>query len=68
MLVHFNLKLHLRVETDVSGYTLTDILSQFVSKGMWHFVAFWSRKMISAKQQYEIHNQKLLAIVMIFKQ
>ena len=68
MLIHFNPELCLRVETDASGYTLTDILSQFVSEGIWHSVAFWLKKMISAEQWYEIYNQKLLAIVMMFKQ
>ena len=50
MLIHFNSELHLRIETDASEYALTNILSQFVPEGMWHPVAFWSRKIISAEQ------------------
>ena len=68
MLIHFNPELHLRVETDALRYALIDILSQFVSEGTWHSVAFWLRKMISVKQWYETHDQELLAIVMVFKQ
>ena len=33
----------------------------------WHLVAFWSQKMIPAEQNYEVHNQELLAIVKSFK-
>ena len=33
----------------------------------WHLVAFWSQKMIAAEQNYEVHNQELLAIVESFK-
>ena len=68
MLIHFNFELYLRIKTDASEYALTGILSQFVSEGTWHSVIFWLKKMISAEQQYEIHNQELLAIIMAFKQ
>ena len=34
ILVHFNLELHLRIETDALRYALADILSQLVSEGM----------------------------------
>ena len=34
----------------------------------WHFVVFHSRKMIFAKICYETHDQKLLSIIMTFKQ
>ena len=68
MLIHFNSELHLRVKTDASGYALTGILSQFVSERTWYPVIFWLKKMIPAEQQYKIHNQELLVIVMIFKQ
>ena len=68
MLIHFNPELCLRIEIDTLRYALAGILSQLVSEGMWHPVTFWSKKMISAEQQYETYNQELLAIVMVFKQ
>jgi|SRR5437667_7549675 len=34
----------------------------------WQPVAFWSRKIIPAEHNYEMHDQELLAIVMYFKQ
>ena len=40
MLIHFNSELCLKVETNASGYTLAGILSQLVSEGTWHSVAF----------------------------
>ena len=68
MLIHFNSKLHLRIKTDASEYALAGILLQLVLERIWHSVTFWSKKMISAEQQYETHDQELLAIVMAFKQ
>jgi len=32
-------------------------------EGMWHSVAYYSRKLSLAKQNYDIHDKKLLAIV-----
>ena len=68
MLIHFNPEHCLRIETDALNYALTGILSQLVPEGTWHPMAFWLKKMISAKQQYETHDQELLAIIMVFKQ
>lgn len=53
---------------DIFGYAIGDILSLLtLESGQWHFVAFFSRKMIPAKIWYKTHNQKLLAIVKNFK-
>ena len=35
--------------------------------GQWYLIAFFFRKMISLETQYKTHNDKLLAIVNIFK-
>ena len=76
---HFNLKSHIRIETNLSGYTIDGILSQLSSGtkpdgivtkdhlGQWHPIAFFSRKMIPAKTRYKTHNGELLAIVKAFK-
>jgi len=74
MLVHFDLKNYIRVETDVSEFVIAAILSQLMylvdeaGQTTWHSVTFYSRKMISAETRYETYNQELLAIVTEFKQ
>ena len=75
VLAHFNSKQLIQLETDASGYVIAGILSQPAdmqetskSSAHWHLVAFWSRKMIPTKHNYEMHDQELLAIVMCFKQ
>ena len=69
ILYHFDLKRHIRIETDVSGYAIGGVLSQLTSddSGRWHPVAFFSQKMILAETRYETHNGELLAIVEAFK-
>ena len=69
ILHHFDPKCHIRVETDVSGYTIDGILSQLTSdnSGQWHPIAFFLKKIIPAETRYETHNGKLLAIVEVFK-
>ena len=74
VLVHFDPKKPIQLKTDASGYAIAGILSQPAdthanskSSAHWHLVAFWSRKMIPAERNYEMHNQELLAIVMCFK-
>ena len=68
MLIHFNSDLCLKIETDALKFNLNVILSQFADDQKWHLIAFWLRKMISAEQNYEIHDQELLIIIMTFKQ
>ena len=69
ILNHFNSKRHIRIETDASDYTIGGILSQLTldDLGRCHLIAFFSRKMISAKTQYKTHDGKLLAIIEVFK-
>ena len=78
ILHHFDPESHIRIEIDVSGYVIGDVLSQLSSGtrpdgivtkynlGQWHLVAFFSRKIISAKTWYETHNSELLAIIKAF--
>lgn len=71
ILVHFDPKAKLQIETDASEFAAAAILSQLVSIGeenpQWHPVAFWSRKFIPAERNYETYDQELLAIVDAFK-
>ena len=56
------------MKTDISCFTLVEIFSQLDKEDyLWYSIAFWSRKMISAEENYETHNQELLAIIMAFK-
>ena len=79
ILQHFDPKCHIQIETDVSGYAISDVLSQLASRtsldgvvtntylGQWHPVAFFFRKIIPAETWYKTHDDKLLAIVEAFK-
>ena len=56
------------VKTDAFNSTIASILNQQDENNNWRSIMFWSRKMISAEQNYEIYDQKLLIIVTAFKQ
>ena len=64
---HFDPSQKLRLETDASNFGIGAVLSQPDQDGHWRPVAFWSRKMIPAEQNYETHDQELLAIVAAMK-
>jgi len=51
-----------RVETDVSGHAIGGVLSQ-EQEGKWKPIAFLSRTMQPAEQNYKIYDKELLAIV-----
>ena len=51
-----------RVETDASGHAIGGVLSQ-EQEGKWKPIAFLSRTMQPAEQNYEIYNKELLVIV-----
>ncbi|SYW73956.1 uncharacterized protein UHO2_00821 [Ustilago hordei] len=62
VLQHFDYHLSTRLETDASDFAIAGVLKQ-EHEGQWHPVAFYSRKMSSAKKNYEIHDKELLAVV-----
>ena len=66
---HFDLEHHIQNEMDISGYAIGGVLSQLTldNSGRWHPVAFYFQKIIPAKTRYKIHDDKLLAIVKVFK-
>jgi len=51
-----------RVETDISGYAIGGVLSQ-EQDGKWKLIAFLSRMMQPAEQNYKIYDKELLVIV-----
>ena len=55
------------METDTSQWAIAACLSQSSDRKQGKPVAFHSRKLIPAKQNYNIYDKELLAIVDIFK-
>ena len=68
LFIHYDFLKRNRVKTDVFNFVITDILSQQNKNDNWRSMTFWSRKMISAEQNYKIYDQELLTIVVAFKQ
>ena len=74
MLIHFDSKNLIRIKINALKFVIATILFQLIlalndfEQRKWHLVAFYSRKMILAKTRYETHDQKLLTIIMTFKQ
>ena len=56
------------MKTDASDYAISMCISQPDSEGRLRPVAFYSRKMIPAELNYEIHDKELLAIVKVFRE
>ena len=72
MLRHFNSVLSIWLETDAFSFAFIDILLQpFRNMNendiSWHFIVFWSQKMINVKICYKTYDNKLLIIIMFFK-
>ena len=67
MLLHYDPAKPTRLETDSSGFALAGVITQQAATGLWHPVAFWSRKMVPAEMNYETHYQELLAVMEVFK-
>ena len=56
------------VETDASDFAIGGVLSQRSPINLLHPVAFYSRQLTAAEQNYEIYDRELLAIFACFKQ
>ncbi len=67
ILRHFDSEQYIHIEINVFNYAVASILSQSDDEDQWHLIAFWFRMMINVKRNYEIHDQKLLVIVAMFK-
>jgi hypothetical protein len=67
ILTHFDSKFFIKLKTNAFDYEIVDIISQLQIDEQWRLVAFFSRKMIFAKMNYEMHDQELLIIVECFK-
>ena len=67
ILKHFDLNEQYFIETDSFDYVNIGILSQQGDNGLFHPVAYFSRKMAPAECNYEIYDKELLAIIYCFK-
>ncbi len=67
ILRHFDSERHIHIEIDTFNYAVVNILSQSDDDDQWHSIAFWFRMIINVQRNYEIHDQKLLVIVAMFK-
>jgi len=52
-----------RVETDVSNYATKGVLSMKCSDKKWRPVAFISKSLSDTKQNYEIYDKEMLAVI-----
>ena len=74
MLIYFNFRNLIKVKIDASNFIIIIILFQLVTfafdvdQTQWHFIAFYSKKMIFVEIRYETHDQKLLFIIAAFQQ
>ena len=64
---HYNSKKKMRMKIDSFNFVFVGIFNQQNDDENWCSMTFMSRKMISTKQNYETHDQKLLIIVQVFK-
>ena len=53
----------MRVEVDMSYFTIGGVLSMKCEDERWRLVAYISKSLNKAKRNYEIHNKKMLAII-----
>lgn len=69
ILQHFDPKYYIRIKTNVSNYTISEFLSQLTLDDLsrWHKVVYFLKKMIPAEMRYKTYNDKLLAIIRVFK-
>ena len=63
----FDTEKSIRLKIDASDLAIKTCISQ-KHDDKWHSIIYLSRKLSSAKQNYDIHDKKLLAIVIFLKQ
>jgi len=53
----------IRMEVDVLGYAMGDMLSMECKNGRWRPVAFLSKSLNETERNYKIHDKEMLAII-----
>ena len=67
MLRHFDRSKKIILKIDVFDYINDGVLFQYDDEKVLHFVAFFSKNMMSAECNYEIYDKKLLIIIRCLK-
>lgn len=62
----FNSKKLIRIESNALNLIIEACLNQ-EHKGKWHSMTYFSRKLSFAKQNYDVHDKELFAIVIALK-
>jgi hypothetical protein len=64
ILLHFDFKRRIRLKIDAFDFVISEIISQLIEKiDQWHLIAFFFRKIFAAKRNYEIEEEKMLAMI-----
>jgi hypothetical protein len=63
ILAIFNLEEHIMLEINISDYAIGVYINQLDKNKKFYLIAFHSRKIIPAETNYDIHDKKLLAII-----
>ena len=53
----------MRMEVDVSDYTIEEVLSIEEKDGLWRLVAFLLKSLNKTKRNYKIYNKEMLVII-----
>ena len=64
ILAHYDTKKAVTMETDASKYVTAGIISQIENNGFLRPIAFRSKSMSKSECNYNVHNKKLLAIIL----
>ena len=69
ILQHIDLKYHILIEMDILHYAISGVFTQPTLDDLdqWYPMTFLSQKMIVVNTRYKTHDNKLLAIIKIFK-
>ena len=67
-MMHFDAEKEIIVETDALDYVSAGIISQYDDNGVLYPVAYFSKKHLPAKCNYEIYDKELMAIIKCFEE
>ncbi len=67
ILRYFNQTRKIILKINSFNYVNDEVLSQYNNEGVLHLVTFYSKNMSFVKCNYEIYDEKLLAIIRAFE-
>ncbi len=67
ILKHYDWNANLCMKIDASNHEVEDVLSQKSKTDQWYFIVYYSYKFKEAEVWWDMHNKKLYAIVLDFK-